>query len=171
MRSILVSYQYKIYPTTVPYSYSCGKGESCSSRSLVPANTACYAGYCSVKHDIVFVMPNAQYKDKNTTVLFSVRLNCTYGCQMYLYYINNSILAIYGLRLWKPSEIVLSVDKSLKIIKLIILKNAVRLILDNFGIVGFLFFGRIQVDSSHFNLHFDTILSPKDPKNFISIKI
>ena len=25
MRSILVSYQYKIYPTTVPYSYSCGK--------------------------------------------------------------------------------------------------------------------------------------------------
>jgi hypothetical protein len=29
------------------------------------------------------------------------------------------------------------VDKSLKIIKLI--KNAVRLILDNFGIVGFLF--------------------------------
>jgi hypothetical protein len=33
------------------------------------------------------------------------------------------------------------VDKSLKIIKLI--KNAVSLILDNFGIVGFLIFGRI----------------------------
>jgi hypothetical protein len=33
------------------------------------------------------------------------------------------------------------VDKSLKNIKLII-KNALRLILDNFGIVGFLFFGR-----------------------------
>jgi hypothetical protein len=51
-------------------------------------------------------------------------------------------------------------DKSLKIIKLII-KNAVRLILDNFGIVGFLFFSRIPVDSSHFSLHFDSILSPK----------
>ena len=51
------------------------------------------------------------------------------------------------------------VDKSLKIIKLI--KNAVRLILDNFGIVGFLVFGRIPVDSSHFSLHFDSILSPK----------
>jgi hypothetical protein len=48
------------------------------------------------------------------------------------------------------------VDKSLKIIK-----NAVRLILDNFGIIGFLFFGRIPVDSSHFSLHFDSILSPK----------
>ena len=47
------------------------------------------------------------------------------------------------------------VDKSLKIIKLI--KNAVRLILDNFGIVGFLVFGRVPVDSSHF----DSILSPK----------
>jgi hypothetical protein len=39
------------------------------------------------------------------------------------------------------------VDKSLKIIKLI--KNAVRLILDNFGIVGFLVSGRMPVDSSH----------------------
>ena len=57
-------------------------------------------------------------------------------------------------------------DKSLKIIKLII-KNAVRLILDNFGIVGFLFFGRIPVDLSHFSLHFDSILSPKAPKYFI----
>jgi hypothetical protein len=34
-----------------------------------------------------------------------------------------------------------------------IIKNAVRLILDNLGIVGFLFFGRIPVDSSHFSLH------------------
>jgi hypothetical protein len=58
------------------------------------------------------------------------------------------------------------VDKSLKIIKLII-KNAVGLILDNFGIVGFLFFGRIPVDSSHISLHFDSILSPKAPKYFI----
>jgi hypothetical protein len=50
------------------------------------------------------------------------------------------------------------VDKSLKIyIKLI--KNAVRLILDNFGIVGFLVFGRMPVDSSHFFPHFDSILS------------
>jgi hypothetical protein len=48
------------------------------------------------------------------------------------------------------------VGKSLKIIQLII-ENAVRLILDNFGIVGFLFFGRIPVDSSHFSLHFDSI--------------
>jgi hypothetical protein len=28
---------------------------------------------------------------------------------------------------------------------------------DNFGIVGFLFFGRIPVDLSHFSLHFDSI--------------
>jgi hypothetical protein len=49
------------------------------------------------------------------------------------------------------------VDKSLKIIK------QVRLILDNFGIIGFLFFGRILVDSSYFSLHFDSILSPKAP--------
>jgi hypothetical protein len=48
------------------------------------------------------------------------------------------------------------VDKSLKIIQLII-KEGVRLILDNIGIVGFLFFGRIPVDSSHFSLHFDSI--------------
>jgi hypothetical protein len=67
--------------------------------------------------------------------------------------LNNSILAIYGLCLLKPSEIV---DKSLKIIQLII-KNAARLILGNFGIVGFLFFGRIPVDSSHFSLHFESI--------------
>jgi hypothetical protein len=52
------------------------------------------------------------------------------------------------------------VDKSLKIIKIII-KNAVRLILDYFGIIDFLFFGPIPVDSSHFFLHFDSILSPK----------
>jgi hypothetical protein len=43
----------------------------------------------------------------------------------------------------------------------------VRLILDNFGIVDFLFFGRMPVDSSHFSLHFDSILSPKDPKYFL----
>jgi hypothetical protein len=41
------------------------------------------------------------------------------------------------------------------------------LILDNFGTSGFLFFGRIPVDSSHFSLHFDSILSPKAPKYFI----
>jgi hypothetical protein len=51
------------------------------------------------------------------------------------------------------------VHKSLKIIKLI--KNAVRLILDNFGIVRFLLFGRMPVDSSHFCPHFDSILSTK----------
>ena len=44
------------------------------------------------------------------------------------------------------------VDKSLKIIKLI--KNAVRLILDNFGIVGFFVFGRMPVDSSNLNSSF-----------------
>jgi hypothetical protein len=55
------------------------------------------------------------------------------------------------------------VDKSLKII----LKNAVRLILDNFGIIVFFLFDRIPVDSSHFSLHFDSILSPKAPKYFI----
>jgi hypothetical protein len=47
-------------------------------------------------------------------------------------------------------------NRSKLLIKLII-KNAVRLILDNFGIVGFLFFGRIPVDLSHFSLHFDSI--------------
>jgi hypothetical protein len=41
------------------------------------------------------------------------------------------------------------------------------MILDNFGIIGFLFFGRIPVDSSYFSLHFDSILSPKAPKYFI----
>jgi hypothetical protein len=41
------------------------------------------------------------------------------------------------------------------------------LTLDNFGIIGFLFFGRIPVDSSHFSLHFDSILSPKATKYFI----
>jgi hypothetical protein len=51
------------------------------------------------------------------------------------------------------------VDKSLKIIKLI--KNEVNLILDNFGILGFLVFGRMPVDSSHFSPHFDSILSSK----------
>ena len=53
------------------------------------------------------------------------------------------------------------VDKSLKIYIKLIIKNAVRLTLDNFGIVGFPFFGRTPVDSSHFSLHFDSILSPK----------
>jgi hypothetical protein len=48
---------------------------------------------------------------------------------------------------------------TLKIFKLI--KNAVRLILDNFHIVGLLLFVRIQMDSSHFSLHFDTIFSRK----------
>jgi hypothetical protein len=47
------------------------------------------------------------------------------------------------------------VDKSLKIFELI--KNAVRLILDNFRIVGLVFFGRIPVDSPHFSLHLDSI--------------
>ncbi len=37
-------------------------------------------------------------------------------------------------------------------------KNAVRLLLDNLRIVGFLLFGRIRMDSSHFYLHFDSIL-------------
>jgi hypothetical protein len=53
------------------------------------------------------------------------------------------------------------VDKSLKSYIKLIIKNAVRLILDNFGIVGFPFFGRTPVDSCHFSLHFDSILSPK----------
>ena len=53
------------------------------------------------------------------------------------------------------------VGKSLKIIKLLNYKNAVRFILDNFGI------GRIPVDSSHFSLHSDSIVSPKVPKDFI----
>jgi hypothetical protein len=54
-----------------------------------------------------------------------------------------------------------------KLLIKVTIKNAVGLILDNFGIVGFLFFSRIPVDSSHFSLHFDNILSPKAPKYFI----
>jgi hypothetical protein len=48
------------------------------------------------------------------------------------------------------SQAKLFVDKSLKIIKLI--KNAVRLILHNFGIVGFHVFGLIPMNSSYFLL-------------------
>ena len=61
---------------------------------------------------------------------------------------------------------ILLINRSKLLIKLII-KNAVGLILDNFGIVGFLFFSPIPVDSSHFSLHFDNILRPKAPKYFI----
>ena len=42
-----------------------------------------------------------------------------------------------------------------------LIKNAVRLILDNFGIVGFFVFGHMPVDSSHFSPHFDSILNSK----------
>ena len=45
------------------------------------------------------------------------------------------------------------------------------MILDNFGIIGFLFFGRIPVDSPHFSLHFDSILSQKAPKYFIVLNV
>jgi hypothetical protein len=41
------------------------------------------------------------------------------------------------------------------------LKAKRNCIVDNFGIIGFLFFGRIPVDSSYFSLHFDSILSRK----------
>ena len=61
---------------------------------------------------------------------------------------------------------ILLINRSKLLIKLII-KYAVGLILDNFGIVGFLFFSPIPVDSSHFSLHFDNILSPKAPIYFI----
>ena len=61
---------------------------------------------------------------------------------------------------------ILLINRSKLLIKLII-KNAVGLILDNFGIVGFLFFSPIPVDSSHISLHFDNILSPKAPIYFI----
>jgi hypothetical protein len=47
------------------------------------------------------------------------------------------------------------------------LKAKRNCIVDNFGIIGFLFFGRIPVDSSYFSLHFDSILSPKAPKKII----
>jgi hypothetical protein len=47
------------------------------------------------------------------------------------------------------------------------LKAKRNCIVDNFGIIGFLFFGCIPVDSSYFSLHFDSILSPKAPKYFI----
>jgi hypothetical protein len=62
---------------------------------------------------------------------------------------------------------VLLPNRSKLLIIKVIIKNAVGLILDNFGIVGFLFFSRIPVDSSHFSLHLDNILSPKAPKYFI----
>jgi hypothetical protein len=62
---------------------------------------------------------------------------------------------------------ILLINRSKILIKLISIKNALGLILDNFGIVGFLFFSPIPVDSSHFSLHFHNILSPKAPKYFI----
>jgi hypothetical protein len=40
-------------------------------------------------------------------------------------------------------------------------------ILDKFGIVSFLVFGRIPVDSSNFSLHLDSILSP----NYFILKV
>jgi hypothetical protein len=52
----------------------------------------------------VFVMPNGAIRIK-IPPFDSNRTN--YGCQMHSVTIKNSILAIYGLRLWKPSEIVL----------------------------------------------------------------
>jgi hypothetical protein len=116
--------------------------------------------------DLVFVMSNGAIfnKDKNTTVRFSVR-NCTYTNEkLYLRMSNvllNNLQQYYSdlwPLFWKPSEIVNCII-CWQIAQII--KNAVRLILDNFGIVGFLFFGRIPVDSSHFSLHFDNILSPK----------
>ena len=49
------------------------------------------------------------------------------------------------------------VEKLLKIIKI-----SVRLMIpDNFRIVVYPFSGRIPMASSHFSLHFDSILSPK----------
>jgi hypothetical protein len=42
-----------------------------------------------------------------------------------------------------------------------LLTNRSRLILDNLGIVGFLVCSRMAVDSSHFSINFDVILSPK----------
>jgi hypothetical protein len=62
---------------------------------------------------------------------------------------------------------VLLPNRSKLLIIKVIIKNAVGLILDNFGIVGFLFFSRMPVDSSHFSLHLDNILSPKAPNCFI----
>jgi hypothetical protein len=46
-------------------------------------------------------------------------------------------------------------------------RSEIVLLPNNFGFIGFLFFGRIPVDLSHFSLHFDSILSPKAPKYFI----
>jgi hypothetical protein len=58
--------------------------------------------------------------------------------------LNNSILAIYGF----------------------VFESQAKSIVDNFGIIGFLFFGRIPVDSSYFSLHFDSILS-RNPQNIL----
>jgi hypothetical protein len=58
--------------------------------------------------------------------------------------LNNSILAIYGF----------------------VFESQAKFIVDNFGIIGFLFFGRIPVDSSYFSFHFDSILSRK-PQNIL----
>ena len=101
-------------------------------------------------------------KNKNTTVRFSVG-NCTNGCQMY-YYKHQYSNDLWPLKIKR--NCILLINRSKLLIKLII-KNAVGLILDNFGIVGFLFFSPIPVDSSHFSLHFDNILRPKAPKYFI----
>jgi hypothetical protein len=123
---------------------------------------------------LVFVSPNYikwRNKNTNTTVRFSVR-NCTYTNEKLYLRISNVLLnnwQQYSSDLW---PLFLKAKRNNCIICwqiAQIIKNAVRLILDNFGIVGFLIFGRIQcirVGSSHFSLHFDNILSPKAPKNF-----
>jgi hypothetical protein len=87
--------------------------------------------------------------------------NCTYGCQVY-YYKHQYSSDLWPLKIKRNCIVDKMTNRSKLLIKLII-KNAVGLILDNFGIIGFLFFGRIPVDSSHFSLHFDNILSPKPP--------
>jgi hypothetical protein len=53
------------------------------------------------------------------------------------------------------------------------IKNTVRLILDNFGIVGFLVFDRMPVDSSHFSPHFDSIflIDPNVRTNWLNITL
>jgi hypothetical protein len=93
-------------------------------------------------------------KDKNTTVRFSVR-NCTYEWEIVLtnekLYLRMSNVLLnnwqqYSSDLWPLLwPLSLKAKRNCIICWQIaqIIKNAVRLILDNFGIVGFLFFGRI----------------------------
>jgi hypothetical protein len=97
---------------------------------------------------------NAPYLwDKTTTVQISIKSSTYTGAKFIFKQQYSSDMA------FERQAKLYIVEKLLKIIKRI--KNSVRFILDNFRIVVYPFSGHIPMDSSHYSLHFDSILSPK----------